>query len=368
MKPFLLVLYFLSYSIVLGQEDIESELLNLLKKIKESKQNEISQSGDKNLAKIRVSNVYDLRNSLSPLYNLISDTKTRKSIYSNSLEKKINKITREKLNKTQELSNLKNKYETVIAKNELALKNLKDKSIEISKIKSEMENIKYDFDYRGEKFINDLKSTSLLKAKKEIESNNDKDNKLVDFNGKVKLLSNDLNNRKILKNDIFDIKSKNTKEKIKEESMKYRLSDIEYDYKLFNLINGNLESNSNKLVKEFETKIKGIDELRKSLKDKTNLLKFNAEKNRIVEDLSNNRLKLKEIQEEYKSLEKDTKGLMDKKRNLRSQLEKKEIENNLKLNAIKSNIAKIDNSINLSNFELLNKVKSRKDVLFIYNN
>lgn len=341
------------------QNEFESDLMKLLSKIHQKKNEEGKRKKDFITVKIR--KVFDLQESLNQVSKMKNQIlKEKKEDQNNFLS------TAEKLEKTLsanqvDLSKLKEKNDKVISETNRISTESNHRRSEENTAKSDYEASKSEYDRDSEKFLKNLLHT--------VKSFNGENSEYAghakvytNLNKKISSLNSNLDKRNKLQDFILKQKHKNQKTEIELQNIRQVFQESKYDKKLFSLLNSNIENNVNQINTGFFNSTVALNSLRKVVNDRENRNKLEIEKSQQNEVYRDTNKKIKNYLTELEQLQNSVKDLMKKKNKLKEELNSKEIESGLKIDKLKSDISDINKGMKSLEDVMLNNVKDQKTV------
>lgn len=341
------------------QNEFESDLMKLLSKIHQKKNEEGKRKKDFVTVKIR--KVFDLQESLNQVSKMKNQIlKEKKEDQNNFLS------TAEKLEKTLsanqvDLSKLKEKNDKVISETNRISTESNHRRSEENTAKSDYEASKSEYDRDSEKFLKNLLHT--------VKSFNGENSEYAghakvytNLNKKISSLNSNLDKRNKLQDFILKQKHKNQKTEIELQNIRQVFQESKYDKKLFSLLNSNIENNVNQINTGFFNSTVALNSLRKVVNDRENRNKLEIEKSQQNEVYRDTNKKIKNYLTELEQLQNSVKDLMKKKNKLKEELNSKEIESGLKIDKLKSDISDINKGMKTLEDVMLNNVKDQKTV------
>jgi hypothetical protein len=341
------------------QNEFESDLMKLLSKIHQKKNEEGKRKKDFVTVKIR--KVFDLQESLNQVSKMKNQIlKEKKEDQNNFLS------TAEKLEKTLsanqvDLSKLKEKNDKVISETNRISTESNHRRSEENTAKSDYEASKSEYDRDSEKFLKNLLHT--------VKSFNGENSEYAghakvytNLNKKISSLNSNLDKRNKLQDFILKQKHKNQKTEIELQNIRQVFQESKYDKKLFSLLNSNIENNVNQINTGFFNSTVALNSLRKVVNDRENRNKLEIEKSQQNEVYRDTNKKIKNYLTELEQLQNSVKDLMKKKNKLKEELNSKEIESGLKIDKLKSDISDINKGMKSLEDVMLNNVKDQKTV------
>lgn len=336
--------------------EFETDLLKLLTRIHSKKIQDENAKNGKELISVKIKNFYDLTDFLSSI-NKIKDKiiQEKNNYYKTILElsDKLNKYIQMNQNN---LSNLKDKYDKIIEKSNNINKDLNEKKTLQIKLKTNYENIRPEYESSNEKFVNNVVNN--IKN-----FNKDNSQNFLYFNKKIVDLNREIENRNELKEQILKLKEDYEKFDIEANLVKKTRRNSKLDKKLFEVIQNNMQNNINQLKQSFTNTTLILGALKRESEDKTNLSKFEIEKNQQNELYKSTNKQIRDLLVDHEKIQYEITDLMKKKNKLKEYRNSKELENNLKINKVKSEISGLESDIKNIETKMLKNVKDHKAYL-----
>jgi regulator of replication initiation timing len=347
---------FLSNSI---QNEFEADLMKLISKLHQKKNEEGNRKKDFVTVKIR--KVYDLQQTLNQVSKMKNQILKEKNEDHKNLLFNVQKLEKQLSANQKDLSQLKQKNDKVISEtNRLNIESNLKRSEEIT-AKSEYENSKSEYERDSEKFMKNLLHT-VKSFNGDFSQNSGHAKIFTNLNKKISSLNSNLDKRNKLQDFILKQKQKTQQTEIELQNLRQVHQESKYDKKLFSLLNANIENNINQINTGYFNSTVALNSLRKIVNDRENRNKLEIEKSQQNEVYRDTNKKIKMYLTELEQVQNSVKDLMKKKNKLKEELNSKEIESGLKIDKLKSEVSDLNKEMKAVEEVMLNNVKDQKTV------